>query len=64
MDTAPEFDLRFQVSLEFTGKPTKQYVLRFCGAWLASFDTDREACQARAVGRAVRHLALTNGWKL
>lgn len=43
-------DGRYTIQLEGTGKPNAQYVVRFCGDWLASFSTEKEAV-AYAVGQ-------------
>lgn len=32
-------DGRYTIGLEFTGKPTRQYVARFCGDWIGARDS-------------------------
>lgn len=62
MDTAPEFDPRYSITLEFTGYPTKRYVLRFCREWLECFPNADEAIKARSFSIVIRNLALKHGW--
>jgi len=40
-------DSRYEINREFTGHPTIQWVVRFCGEWIGAYRTFEEACQCR-----------------
>ena len=40
-------DNRYSISMEFTGKPKMQHVLRFCGNWISAHSSRVKANFAR-----------------
>lgn len=40
---ATKADKRYEVNLEWCGKPVQQYVARFCGDWIDGFATETQA---------------------
>jgi hypothetical protein len=54
-----EIDRRFTLTLEYAGYTHMMQVLRFCGQWLGSFHTAKEAREARRQA-IVKHLEELN----
>lgn len=40
-------DTRYTADLEYCGYPERRFVLRFCGVWIAQFQTAKEARAAQ-----------------
>ena len=47
-------DNRYQIELEWCGYVTQRYALRFCGIFIGSYATKKEAIEARVKHDASR----------
>ncbi len=53
-------DARFTISKEFTGHTKARYVIRFCGDWVRSFTSKRNAVAGRIAAIRNRRASLSS----